>query len=182
MKRRSFAALLLFGAALLAGCGGGGSGSDIEDLDRQIFNANQTWATAIENEDEFALDLITSPNFLNNGTNKPGFLDAFEQIFDDYSNIEVTIEIEDIDYDDPDDPFYADVAYGWLVTGINRTTGNREVIDETASNESYLMTWRYEDSRWKLYGNQETTPFLSKPGATGALRGITGKSVPKRSK
>ena len=167
MKRVFRAPLVILGAMLLlSGCGGGGgnNGGDIEDLDRQIFNAFQTWANAVENEDINTLDRIVSPAYLHRGTNKTGYLDALEDIFDDYNDIEVDIVIDDIDYDDEDTPFFAESLYSQYVTGVNRTTGQREVIDD----EDRDMIWAYEDSRWKMYGNQSVQPGLQTPGANAA--------------
>lgn len=172
MKQRFFVPLIMLGTMLLfTGCGGGGGGNNnIEDLDEQILNAFQIWATAIENEDMFTLDLITSPSFLLDGTNKAGYLAAFDEIFEDYNNIEVDILINEIDYENSSNPSFADVYYEWLVTGVNRTTGQREIIDETPANLEYFMIMSFEDSRWKLFGNQRLQPTLSTPGASGVKK------------
>ncbi len=165
MKRRVLLSLItLVGGALLAGCGGGGSGSgNPDDFDPQIISAYQRLETAIENEDDFNLSLSVSPNYFNSGTNRSGYLDAFDEIFSDYNNIQMNISISDITYDSDSLPFYAYVRINYTITGVNQQTGQTETIFQTSSNAQ--ETLHFEDSRWKLYGNQSSTPLSAQGGA-----------------
>lgn len=187
MKRRSFVSLLLLGAmATLAGCGGG-SDNDIDNpdqLDQQIIAAYERFVDAIETENIGALSFQVSPNYLERGFDRQAFLAGFQDIFNDFRDIEMTVNINDIEYLEHREGFLAFVNVDYQITGIDNVTGQRVIIDETTDLASE-MVWRFEDSRWQLYGHPDT-PTLQNPNPTtlqsSPKRGLLGIPAPKKLK
>jgi hypothetical protein len=138
---------------LLAGCGGGGDG-DPSRFDPQITNSYALLIGAVEDEDINALMQLISPDYLQDGTDYNGFQASFESFFDNYNDIRMDVRIDSIDYDDNNHPEHALVRFEQRITGLNPATQATEVIDD----ESREMIWRYEDSRWKMLGDQLGSP------------------------
>ncbi len=160
----------------LAGCGGGGSGSSsVQDYNNQIYAANQSWVNAVVNKNGTQLDQIVSPYFLNNGTNANGWLNVFDQIFADYDSLEMTVKINKITYDDNSLPSLANVLFDFMITGVRRSTGVRTTIFDSSTGAEAELIWRYEDGRWKQYGNQYSSGsggLSAQPGYLGILNSL----------
>jgi hypothetical protein len=139
---------------LLAGCGGGGGG-DPSRFDPQITDAYRRLVGAVQAQDINALMALVSPDYLQDGTDYNGFEASFESFFENYNDIQMDVRIDAIDYDDNNHPEHARVQFLQRITAYNPATLATEVIDD----ETREMIWRYEDSRWKMLGNQSSRPL-----------------------
>jgi ketosteroid isomerase-like protein len=138
---------------LLAGCGGGGGG-DPSRFNSQITDAYALYAGAVEAEDIHSLMLLVSPDYLQDGTDYNGFEALFQSIFQKYDNLQMDVYVSDIKFNDNNHPDQATVQFEQRITGFNPASQKDEVIVDAPLE----MLWQYEDSRWKMLGDQQRNP------------------------
>ena len=136
---------------LLTGCGGGNS-QDLSFYDNQIRDRYILLANALERQDLTDLATLVSTRYLQDGVDYEGFRATFAAFFNDYDEVRVDLHINAIDYDDNSNPTVARVNFDQVIAGFNLA----KQVKETVDNETRSLIWRYEDGRWRMYGNQQT--------------------------
>ena len=105
---------------------------------------------AVETEDIDTLMSYFSDDFLHDDQDKIHWWSQFQQLFDNYQNIQV--EFTDIQI-----AVNGDAATATLhvkITGEPQNGGAVETITDEDMSEDYLNYWLKEDGIWRLYGNQ----------------------------
>lgn len=115
-----------------------------------IKDAYEGIEVALETEDIDTLMSYFSADFLHDDKNRNHWLGQFQQLFDNYQNIQV--EFTDIQITVNGDA--ATTTLHVKITGELQDGGAVETITDEDMSEDYLNYWLKEDGIWRLYGNQ----------------------------
>ncbi|MHC4807378.1 MAG: YybH family protein [Planctomycetota bacterium] len=139
---------------------------DIEE----IKNAYAGIEVAVETEDIDTLMSYFSDDFLHDDQDKIHWWSQFQQLFDNYQNIQVEFTNVQIAVN-------GDAATATLhvkITGELQDGGAVETITDEDMSEDYLNYWLKEDRIWRLYGNQ---PLMIPMGSLDFSRGGNGLNI-----